>query len=155
MKQYSDPVSSPVPDFKALDDMFLGTKPPVPDLDGPVHKVMIGPFQVEYIDGRKRGVGAGSKDNFQNHFKLKYYNVDLSGLPLCTHLCMQSAAPNAASVFATTDSCPTLTFPSICCFSFSFCLGFQIRVAWRVRSTAHTSGFALHISSSTVCLKCH
>ena len=51
--------------------MFLGTTLPVPDLDGSVHKVMIGPYVIEYIDGHKRGVGAGSKDNFQYYLKLK------------------------------------------------------------------------------------
>ena len=50
--------------------MFLGTTLPVFDLGSSVNKVMIGPFVIEYIDGRKRGVGADSLDNFQNHLKL-------------------------------------------------------------------------------------
>ncbi len=71
MKQYVQPASSPVPDFEALDDLFLGTTLPVPDLDGSVNTVSIGPFVVEFIDGHKRGVGAASMDNFQYHLKLK------------------------------------------------------------------------------------
>ena len=71
MKKYIAPTSSPVPDFEALDVMFLGTTLPVPDLDGSVTKVTLGPFTVESIDGHKRGVGAASLDNFQYHLKLK------------------------------------------------------------------------------------
>ena len=71
MKKYNVPTSSPVPDLEALDDMFLGTTIPIPDLEGSVHKVMLGPYVVEYIDGHKRGVGAGSPDNFQYHLKIK------------------------------------------------------------------------------------
>ena len=51
--------------------MFLGTSLPVPDLDGTVHTVTIGPYVIEAIDGHKRGVGAASVGNFQYHLKLK------------------------------------------------------------------------------------
>ena len=60
-----------LPDFEALDDMFLGTTLPVPDLDGSMHTVTIGPYVIEAIDGHKRGVGAASVDNFQYHLKLQ------------------------------------------------------------------------------------
>ena len=40
--------------------MFLGTTLPVPDLDGSMHAVTIGPCVIEAIDGHKRGVGAAS-----------------------------------------------------------------------------------------------
>ena len=59
------------PNPEALDDMFLGTTLPVPDLDGSMHTVTIGPYVIEAIDGHKRGVGAASVDNFQYHFKLQ------------------------------------------------------------------------------------
>ena len=71
MKRFVQPKSSPVPDFEALDDMFLGTTLPVPDLDGAMHTVTIGPYIIEAIDGHKRGVGAASVDNFQYHLKLQ------------------------------------------------------------------------------------
>lgn len=73
MKKYVQPTSSPVPDLEALDELFLGTSLPVPDLDGKAHKVMLGPYVVEYIDGHKRSKGAGSPENFQYHLKLKDY----------------------------------------------------------------------------------
>ena len=60
-----------LPDFEALDDMFLGTTLPVPHLDGSMHTVSIGPYVIEAIDGHKRGVGAASVDNFQYHLKLQ------------------------------------------------------------------------------------
>ena len=56
MKKYVVPRSSPVPDLDALDDLFLGTTLPVPDLEGSLLKVMIVAFTVEIIDGHKRGV---------------------------------------------------------------------------------------------------
>ena len=68
---------SPVPDFDALDDLFLGTTLPVPDLEGSLSKVMIGAFTVESIDGHKRGVGAASLTNFQYHLKLKNYYAQM------------------------------------------------------------------------------
>ena len=71
MKQFVKPKSSPAPDFEALDDMFLGTTLPVPDLDGPMHTIAIGPYVIEAIDGHKRGVDAASVENFQYHLKLK------------------------------------------------------------------------------------
>lgn len=77
MKKYIVPASSPVPDLDALDDMFLGTQLPIPDLEGSVTKVSIGPFTVEEIDGHKRGVGAASLANFQYHLKLKDYPPQL------------------------------------------------------------------------------
>ena len=64
MKRFVEPKSSSAPDFEALDDMFLGTTLPVPDLDGSMHSVTIGPYVIEAIDGHKRGVGVASVDNF-------------------------------------------------------------------------------------------
>ena len=71
MKRFVKPKSSPAPDFEALDDMFLGTTLPVPDLEGSMHTVTIGPYVIEAIDGHKRGVGAASMENFQYHLKLE------------------------------------------------------------------------------------
>ena len=53
MKKYVVPRSSPVPDLDALDDLFLRTTLPVPDLEGSLPKVVIGAFTVESIDGHK------------------------------------------------------------------------------------------------------
>ena len=50
MKKNVVPLSSPVPDLDALDDLFLGTTLPVPDLEGFLSKVMIGSFTVEMMD---------------------------------------------------------------------------------------------------------
>ena len=44
MKRFVKPKASPAPDFEELDDMFLGTSLPVPDVDGTVHTVTIGPY---------------------------------------------------------------------------------------------------------------
>ena len=92
MKRFVKPKSSPAPDFEALDDMFLGTTLPEPDLDGTMHAVTIGPYVIEAIDGHKRGVGAASVDNFQYHLKLqgqppqcgvwRHYSV----IPQCTEM---------------------------------------------------------------------
>ena len=71
MKQFVKPKSSPAPDFEALDDRFPGTTLTVPDLDGSMHIVTIGPYVIEAIDGHERGVGAASVENFQYHLKLK------------------------------------------------------------------------------------
>ena len=71
MKRFVEPKSSSAPDFEALDDMFLGTTLPVPDLNGSMHTVTIGPYVIEAIDGHERGVGAASVDNFQYHLKLQ------------------------------------------------------------------------------------
>ena len=60
-------ISSPVPDLDALDDLFLGTTLPVPDLEGSLSKVLIGVFTVWIIDIHTRGVGAASDTNFQYH----------------------------------------------------------------------------------------
>ena len=51
--------------------MFLGTTLPVPDLDGSMHTVTIGPYVIEAIDGHKREVGPSSVENFQYHLKRK------------------------------------------------------------------------------------
>ena len=77
MKKYLVPRSSPVPDLDALDDLFLGTTQPVPDLEGSLSKVMIGAFTVESVDGHKRGVGAASLTNFQYHLKLQGYSTQM------------------------------------------------------------------------------
>ena len=47
MKKYVVPLSSPVPDLDALDDLFLGTTLPMPHLEGSLSQVMIGAFTVE------------------------------------------------------------------------------------------------------------
>ena len=71
MKKYVVSRSSPVPDLDALDDIFLGTTLPVPDLEGSLSKVMFGAFTVESIDGHKRGLGAASLTKCQYHLKLQ------------------------------------------------------------------------------------
>ena len=65
-KLYS-PVKTLEPDLEVLDGTFLGTSLPVPHLKGSLTQVTIGPFTVESIEGRKRGVGAASLANFQYH----------------------------------------------------------------------------------------
>ena len=71
MKKCVVPLSSPVPDIDALDDIFLGTTLPVPDLEGSLSKVMFGAFTVESIGGHKRGLGAASLTKCQYHLKLQ------------------------------------------------------------------------------------
>ena len=61
LKKYLPPRDSPVPDLSALDDMFLGTTLPVPDLEGSLNAVKLGPYIVEGIDSHKRGVGSSSQ----------------------------------------------------------------------------------------------
>lgn len=73
MKKYNAPESSPVPDLDAIDDMFLGTTLPIPDIEGSVTKVALRSFTVESIARHKRGVGAASLGDFQYHLKLKDY----------------------------------------------------------------------------------
>ena len=70
-KKYVVPRSSPVPDLDALDDFFFGITLPVPDLEGSLSKGVIGAFTVEFINVHRRGVGAASLTNFQNHLKLQ------------------------------------------------------------------------------------
>ena len=77
MTKYVVSRSSPVPDLDALDDIFLGTTLPVPDLEGSLSKVMFGAFTVESIDGHKRGLGAASLTNFQYHLKLQGYPTQM------------------------------------------------------------------------------
>ena len=92
MKRLVEPKSSTVPDFEALDDMFLGTTLPVLHLDGSMHTVSIGPYVIEAIDGHKRGVGAASVDNFQYHLKLQGQPTQCgvwrhySSLPQCNEM---------------------------------------------------------------------
>ena len=80
------------PNPEALDDMFLGTTLPVPDLDGSMHTVTIGPYIIEAIDGHKRGVGAASVDNFQYHLKIQGQPTqcgvwrNYSSLPQCKEM---------------------------------------------------------------------
>ena len=64
MKIYYIPLSSPVPDLDAVDNIFVGVTLPVPDLEGSLLNVMIGAFTVESIDGHKREVGAAFLTNF-------------------------------------------------------------------------------------------
>ena len=71
IKAYHNDASSSAPDFTALDDLFLGTTLPVPDLDGSVLPVQIGPYTIEAIEGHKRGPGKASLTNFQCHFLAK------------------------------------------------------------------------------------
>ena len=92
MKKYVVPRSSPVPDLDALDDLFLATTLPVPDLEGSLSKVMIGAFTVESIDGYKRVVGAASLTNFQYHLKLQGYPTQtgvwrqVNAIPQCREM---------------------------------------------------------------------
>ena len=73
---YHNDASSSVPDFVALDDLFLGTLP-VPDLDGFVLTVHIGPYTIEYIESfediesHKRDPGKVSLANFNAIFSLR------------------------------------------------------------------------------------
>ena len=59
IKKYTDTNSSFAPNLETLDDKFLGTILPVPDLEARTRtsrkRVTIGPYTVEYIDGHKRG----------------------------------------------------------------------------------------------------
>ena len=71
MKKYVVPLSSPVPDLDALDDIFLETTLHVPELESSLSKVMIGAFTVESIDGHQNGVGAAYLTNFLYHLKLE------------------------------------------------------------------------------------
>ena len=71
IKAYHNDASSSVPNFTALDDLFLGTTLPVPDLDSSVLTVHIGPYTIEAIEGHKRGPGKASVPNFQYHFLVK------------------------------------------------------------------------------------
>ena len=106
MKKYVVPRSSPVPDLDALDDLFLGTTLPVPDLEGSLSKVMIGAFTVESIDGYKRVVGAASLTNFQYHLKLQGYPTQtgvwrqVNAIPQCREM----IASYRAAVFSTDTS---------------------------------------------------
>ena len=77
LKKYLPPRDSSVPDLSALDDIFLGTTLPVPDLEGSLNAVKLGPYIVEGIDGHKRGVGSSSPSNFQYHLLLKGYSPAL------------------------------------------------------------------------------
>ena len=69
IKAYQNDASSSVPDFTALDDLFLETLP-VPDLDGSVLTVHIGPYTIEAIEGHKREPGKASLTNFNIMFSL-------------------------------------------------------------------------------------
>ena len=51
--------------------MFVETTLPVPDLDGSVFTVHIGPCTIEAIKGHKREPGKVSLTNFQYHFFVK------------------------------------------------------------------------------------
>ena len=65
IRAYHSDTSSSVPDFTAPDELFLGTTLPVPDLDGFVLTVHIGPYTIETIESHKRGPGEASLTNFQ------------------------------------------------------------------------------------------
>lgn len=71
MKKYFALQPNVVPDFTELDEMFLGTKLPIPDLDGSVFAIKIGPYTIEGIDSFKRGAGRPSRNNFQYFFLVK------------------------------------------------------------------------------------
>ena len=71
MKKYHALCPNVVPDFTALDEMFLGTKLPIPDLDGSVFAVKIGPYVIDGIDSFKGAAGRPSKKNFQYFFLVK------------------------------------------------------------------------------------
>ena len=106
MKKYVVPRSFPVPDLDALDDLFLGTTLPVPDLEGSLLKVMIVAFTVEIIDGHKRGVEAASLTNFQYHLKLQGYPTQMgiwrhvNAIPQCREM----IASYRAAVLSTDSS---------------------------------------------------
>ena len=110
MKKYVVPRSSPVPDLDALDDLFLGTTLPVPDLEGSLSKVMIVAFTVEIIGGHKRGVEAASLTNFQYHLKLQGYPTQKG---IWRHVdaiaqCRELIASYRAAVLSTEPSALTL-----------------------------------------------
>ena len=92
MKKCFVPLSSQNLDLDALDDVFLGTTLPVPDLEGSLSKGTIGEFTVESIDGHKRGVGAASLTNFQYHLKHEGYPTQMgiwrnvNALPQCREM---------------------------------------------------------------------
>ena len=68
IKAYHHDATGSVPDLTALDDLFLVTTFPVPDIDGSVLTVHIGPYTIEAIGIHKRGPGKASLTNFQYHF---------------------------------------------------------------------------------------
>jgi len=71
MKAYHNDASNSVPDFTALDEFLVRTTLPLPDLDGSVLTVHIGPYAIEAIESHKRGLGKASPTNFQYHFLVK------------------------------------------------------------------------------------
>lgn len=69
-KSYVAPTPS-APDFEAPGEIFSGRTLPVPDLDGSVTTVALGPHVVEGIGSRERGGRAASTDDCQCRLRLK------------------------------------------------------------------------------------
>lgn len=53
LRKYHAPSASHAPDLDALDNLFLGPKLSVPDLEGSVYQVRLGAFIVEGISGHR------------------------------------------------------------------------------------------------------
>ena len=103
MNNYVVPLSSTVPDSDALDDVFLGTTLPEPDLEGALSKAVIGASTVWSFDGHKRGAGATSLTNFQHHLKLEGFPTQMA---MRRHVnavtqCRETIASYSATVLST------------------------------------------------------
>ena len=68
IKPYYAPPAAPTSDFDALDDLFLGTKIPLPDFENVASQVRIGNFVVKAMENHKRAPGKPSLTNFQYFF---------------------------------------------------------------------------------------
>ena len=82
IKAYHSDTFSSVPYFTPLDEFVLGTLP-VPDLDGSVSTVHIGPYTVEAIESHKRGAGEASLSNFPYNY---HVNDKPSSLSIWRHV---------------------------------------------------------------------
>ena len=73
IKRYYAPSTRSAPGFDALDDIFLGTKIPVPDFDNVQSQVRIKNIIVNAIESHRRGIGKPPPTNFQYLFTFRYY----------------------------------------------------------------------------------
>ena len=71
MGRINNDAYSSVPDFTALDYLFLETTLPVPDLECSVLTVHMSPYTIEAIEGHKREPGKPHWRFFRYHFLVK------------------------------------------------------------------------------------